>query len=51
MTEQTERFEMRVTKAFLKSIDDWRRREEDLPTRAEAIRRLVEVGIKAKLHK
>ena len=51
MNEQTERFEMRVTKSFLKSVDDWRRRQEDLPTRAEAIRRLVEAGIKAKPHK
>jgi metal-responsive CopG/Arc/MetJ family transcriptional regulator len=48
MDEKAERFEMRVTKSFLQSIDDWRRRQEDLPTRAEAIRRLVELGIRAK---
>jgi hypothetical protein len=29
-------------------IDDWRRKQTDLPSRAEAIRRLVEVGLKAK---
>jgi hypothetical protein len=38
--------QMRVSKAFLKSIDDWRRRQPDLPSRAAAIRRLVELGLK-----
>jgi hypothetical protein len=28
--------------------DDWRRQQEDLPGRPEAIRRLVELGLKAK---
>jgi hypothetical protein len=32
----------------LKQIDDWRRRQEDKPQRSEAIRRLVEIGLKAK---
>jgi metal-responsive CopG/Arc/MetJ family transcriptional regulator len=30
------------------AIDEWRRKREDLPTRSEAIRRLVEMGLKAK---
>jgi hypothetical protein len=29
-------------------VDDWRRKEPDLPNRSEAIRRLVELGLKAK---
>jgi hypothetical protein len=29
-------------------IDDWRRKQDDLPGRPEAIRRLVELGLKAK---
>jgi hypothetical protein len=29
----------------LKAIDDWRRGQEGLPTRSEAIRRLVELGL------
>ena len=29
-------------------LDDWRRQQEDLPSRAEAIRRLVELGLKVK---
>jgi hypothetical protein len=45
--EQTERFQMRVSPSFLRLIDDWRRRQPDLPSRAEAIRRLVERGINA----
>jgi hypothetical protein len=32
----------------LKQIDDWRRKQEDKPQRSEAIRRLVELGLKAK---
>ena len=41
-------FQMRVSEAFLKSIDDWRRKQPDIPGRADAIRRLVEMGLKAK---
>jgi hypothetical protein len=40
-------YQMRVTKRFLTAIDDWRRKEPDIPPRAEAIRRLVELGIAA----
>jgi len=29
----------------LTAIDDWRRRQPDLPARGEAIRRLVELGL------
>jgi hypothetical protein len=46
--EKTERFEMRVPESFLRVVDDWRRKQPDLPSRAEAIRRLVELGLKAK---
>jgi hypothetical protein len=48
MEEKTERFEMRVRASFLKTIDDWRRRQPELPSRAEAIRRLVEIGLKVR---
>jgi hypothetical protein len=30
------------------AIDDWRRKQDDLPSRSEAIRRLVELGLRAK---
>lgn len=31
-----------------KEVDDWRRKQPDLPGRPEAIRRLVEIGLKPK---
>jgi hypothetical protein len=31
----------------LVGIDDWRRAQEDIPTRAEAIRRLVRIALDA----
>jgi hypothetical protein len=31
-----------------KQLDDWRRQQADLPGRPEAIRRLVELGLKGK---
>ncbi len=46
--EKTQRFEMRIPPEFFKAIDDWRRRQPDIPSRAEAIRQLVEIGLKAK---
>jgi hypothetical protein len=35
-----------VRMATLETIDDWRRKQQDLPGRPEAIRRLVELGLK-----
>jgi hypothetical protein len=43
--EKLNRFEMRADNSFLKSVDEWRRRQPDLPSRAEAIRRLVEQAL------
>jgi hypothetical protein len=42
---KTERFEMRAPTALLRAVDDWRRRQPDLPSRSEAIRRLIEAGL------
>lgn len=39
---------IRVDDEFLKKLDDWRRRQDDLPGRPEAIRRLVEQALKGK---
>jgi hypothetical protein len=39
---------VRVQPDMAKQLDDWRRGQEDLPGRPEAIRRLVEMGLKAK---
>jgi hypothetical protein len=32
----------------LAAIDEWRRKQADLPSRSEAIRQLLELGLKAK---
>ena len=45
---QSKRVQMRVTPAFLHSVDRWAKQQEDKPTRIAAIRRLVELGLKAK---
>ena len=38
-------FQMRVSAAFLKLIDVWRLKQPDQPSRAEAIRRLVDMAL------
>jgi hypothetical protein len=39
---------VRVQPDMAKLVDDWRRKQEDLPGRPEAIRRLVALALKAK---
>jgi hypothetical protein len=39
---------VRVQPDMAKQLDSWRRDQEDLPGRPEAIRRLVEQALKAK---
>lgn len=41
----TERFEMRIDETVLAKVDRWRAEQEDLPSRSEAIRRLIERGL------
>lgn len=41
------RFPMRVSEQFLHDLDEWRRQQPDLPSRAEAVRRLVALGMAA----
>jgi hypothetical protein len=45
---ESEAVNVRMAKSGLESIDDWRRNQPDLPGRPEAIRRLVDLGLKAK---
>ena len=42
---QTERFELRLDRGMLEQLDQWRALQPDLPSRAEAVRRLVRVGL------
>jgi uncharacterized protein len=42
MAPKNERFEMRLDEAILERVDVWRSQQADLPSRAEAMRRLIE---------
>jgi hypothetical protein len=48
LDDEIKRIHMVAPAAWVKKIDAWRRQEEDLPNISEAIRRLVELGLKAK---
>ncbi|MFZ0494411.1 MAG: hypothetical protein WBE80_10185 [Methylocella sp.] len=39
---------IRATPDMIARLDDWRRVQPDIPGRAEAVRRLVELGLTAK---
>ncbi|CAH1661113.1 hypothetical protein CHELA1G11_12433 [Hyphomicrobiales bacterium] len=41
----SEAVNVRIERELLERIDDWRRYESDLPSRPEAIRRLLDAGI------
>jgi hypothetical protein len=47
MSPKTERFEMRLDSETIERVDEWRREQPDLPSRSEAFRRLVELGLNA----
>src|SRR5262245_27332223 len=42
---KSERFEMRLDQGILDAVDNWREEQADRPSRAEAVRRLVEAGL------
>jgi hypothetical protein len=45
MSEKPSALKMRLGRSFLKTVDEWRRKQKDLPSRAEAICQLVERGL------
>lgn len=47
MVPKTERFELRVDDEILQSIDRWRATMPGMPSRAEAVRRLLQIGLDA----
>lgn len=50
MPEQLEHtFQMRVSQKWLERIDEWRAQQKPIPSRAEAIRRLVEAALAREL--
>jgi hypothetical protein len=48
-TVDSEALTVRMAADALQHIDDWRRKQDDLPGRPEAIRRLVEPELKVKV--
>ncbi len=44
---KSERFELRIDEAQLEQVDKWAGEQPDYPTRAEAVRRLINVGLSA----
>jgi hypothetical protein len=40
-------YQIRRSTSFWRKVDEWRRQQEEIPPRAEAIRRLVEAGLAA----
>ncbi len=42
---KSDRFELRLHPSTLEKIDAWRRASSDIPSRSEAVRRLVEMGL------
>ena len=47
MAIKSERFELRIDEEQLSRVDAWANEQSDRPTRAEAVRRLVDLGISA----
>jgi hypothetical protein len=47
MERKSLRFEVRLSPELGEEIDDWRRTQQDIPSRAEAARRLIELSLKA----
>lgn len=45
MAPKSERFEMRLDEDTIERVDKWRAKQDDVPSRAEAMRRLVDVGL------
>jgi hypothetical protein len=41
-------FQMRVSDDFLEAVDQWASQQADRPSLSEAIRRLVEIGLRTK---
>lgn len=44
---KTERFEMRLDLDMLERVDSWRSKQSDIPSRAEAVRQLIDSGLAA----
>jgi hypothetical protein len=45
LDDEIKRLQMVVPVSWVEKVDNWRRKEPDLPNLSEAIRRLVELGL------
>ena len=45
-----QRLQLVTSRKWVTAVDEWRRKQPDLPSRSEAIRRLIELGLKAAEH-
>jgi hypothetical protein len=43
--DETKPYQIRLSREFWARVDEWRRQQPEIPTRAVAIRRLVELGL------
>ena len=41
------RFEPRINSPLSEWVEEWRRRQPKIPSRSEAVRQLVEIGLKS----
>ena len=46
MEKLDQRIQLVASSEFSKTVDEWRRGQSDLPSRSEAIRRLVDLGLR-----
>jgi hypothetical protein len=51
MDDDVRPYQIRLSTSFWRKVDEWRRVQADIPTRAEALRRLVEIGLRAEQKK
>lgn len=42
---KTDRFILSIEPSLIEALDNWRREQSDLPSRAEAMRRLIRKGL------
>jgi metal-responsive CopG/Arc/MetJ family transcriptional regulator len=47
MTEKFSSYHLKAPESLMKQVDAWRAKQPDLPNRSEAIRRLIQIGLKA----
>jgi hypothetical protein len=45
---ESEAITVRMTATALHELDEWRRKQEDIPGRPEALRRLAQIALKAR---